>query len=95
MSALTPVRLRLDTGFGLIPEDRRHTRGWPDRADMVFDDRILPAKSHLPDLAVDPGGAQRMVADALLNVILERIEFAFFAGFRLRWGRCPDREVFA
>jgi len=95
MSALTPVRLRLDTGFGLIPEDRRHTRGWPDLPDMVFDDRILPAKSHLPDLAVDPGGTQGAVADALLNVRLVWIEFAFFAGSWLRWGRCPDREVFA
>jgi hypothetical protein len=76
MSPLTPVRLRLDTGFGLIPEDRRHTRGWPDRADVVFDDGVLPPKSHLLDLAVDPGGAQGVIADALLNVILERIEFA-------------------
>ncbi len=76
MSPLTPVRLRLSAGFGLIPEDRRHTRGWPDRADVVFDDGVLPAKSHLPDLPVDPGGAQGAVADALLNVILERIKFA-------------------
>ena len=67
----------------------------PDIPDVVFDDGVLPPKSHLLDLAVDPGGAQGVIADALLNVILERIEFAFFAGFRLRWGRCPDREVFA
>ena len=76
MSALTPVHLRLDTGFGLIPEDRRYTRGWPDLPDVVFDNGVLPVKFHLLDLAVDPGGTQRMVADALLNVRLVWIEFA-------------------
>ncbi len=54
MSALTPVHLRLDTGFGLIPEDRRYRRGGPDLTDVVLDDGVLPAKSHLRDLAVDP-----------------------------------------
>ncbi len=76
MPALTPVHLRLDTGFGLIPEDRRYTRGWPDLPDVVLDDGVLPAKSHLLDLAVDPGGAQGVVVDALLNVRLVWIEFA-------------------
>lgn len=88
MAALAPVNLRLDAGFGLIPEDRRYTRGWPDLPDVVFDDGTFPAKSHLLDLAVDPGGTQGVVADALLNVRLVGIEFArpWPAGNRYRHG---------
>ena len=88
IAALAPVDLRLDTGFGLIPEDCRHTRGWPDLPDVVFDDGTFPAKSHLLDLAGDPGGTQGVVADALLNVLLVWIEFArpWPAGSRCRHG---------
>ncbi len=84
MSAFSPVYLCLDARFGLIPEDRRHTLGGSDRADIVFDDRILPRETLFPDLPIDPGGTQRMVAGALLDILLERIEFARCAGSRLR-----------
>ncbi len=55
-AALSPVYLRLGTGFGLIPEHRLYQRLRADRADIVFDDGAFPVKSHLLDLPADPGG---------------------------------------
>ncbi len=95
MPAFSPIHLCLNAGFGLIPEDRRHTLGWPDLPDIVFDDCILPRETPFLDLPTYPGGTQGMFANALLNILLEWIEFARFAGSRLRGGRCPGREVFA
>jgi len=75
-TALSPVYLRLDAGFGLIPENCLHGLLWPDRMDIVFDDGAFPVKPHLLDLTADPGSAQRVLTDALVNILLEWIEFA-------------------
>jgi len=89
-AALSPVYLRLDTGFGLIPKNCLHRRLRSDRADIVFDDGVFSVKPPLLDLTADPGGTQRMFADTLLNVLLERIEFtrSCSAGCRCRHGLC-------
>ena len=89
-AALSPVYLRLDAGFGLIPENRLYRRLRSDRADIVFDDGAFPVKSHLLDLPADSGGTEGVFADALLDIHLERIEFArpCRAGCRCRHGLC-------
>jgi len=89
-AALSPVYLRLDAGAGLIPENCLHILSWPDRTDIVFDDGAFPIKPHLLDLTADSCGAQKVLADALVNILLERIEFArpCPAGCRCRHGLC-------
>jgi hypothetical protein len=39
--AVSLVGLRLDTRLGLVPGNCRYSRLRPDRADVVFDDRVL------------------------------------------------------
>jgi hypothetical protein len=89
-TALSPVYLHLDAGFGFVPENCLHGLSWPDRADIVSDDGVLSVKPHRLNLTADPGGTQGILADALVDILLELIEFARScpAGCWCRHGLC-------
>lgn len=89
-AALSPVYLCLDAGFRLIPENCLYRCLRADRADIVFDDGAFPVKAHILNFTADPGGTQGVFTDTLLNILLERIEFAQScpAGCRCRHGLC-------
>jgi len=95
IAALAPIDLRLDTGFGLIPEDCRYTMVRSNRPDIILDDGVLPGKSLFLDLAIDSGSTQGIVSNTVLDVVLIGIEFARFTGSWLSQGRCPGSKVFA
>lgn len=84
--ALAPVYLCLNTGFRLEPENSLHILSWPDRADIVLDNRVLPVKPHIPDLPVDPGGTERVVGNPVPDILGVVVKFARSPG-SLLWHR--------
>lgn len=67
ISAFGPVYLRLNAGFGPIPENCQHTLARQNLLDIVFGDRVSPIRTLFLDTMTQLGGTERVVENAVLD----------------------------